>query len=206
MISLLHVRDGGDAADFVIREQDFSSFKYLYRKTAREFATMACRECAIKLANTEPDNTSQFVKYVDNGQNHLPDGDKMLLHAYRLNPNLFYVIITSGIYSASVCKKMCLELSMITDQENLGDGSQHTAQGLAATYLKDYQDYRDFDKLSALQSDLDELRDIMVRNIETVIERGEKLDELVARSGDLSAKSKKFYKASKKLNGCCTIL
>lgn len=39
--------------------------------------------------------------------------------------------------------------------------------------------------------------------IEAVLERGEKLDDLVAKSEGLSMQSKAFYKTAKKTNACC---
>ena len=37
----------------------------------------------------------------------------------------------------------------------------------------------------------------------SLLERGEKLDDLVAKSDELSAQSKMFYKTAKKTNACC---
>lgn len=200
MISLLKVIN--EQAEFVFREQDFSSFKYFYRKTAREFATMGTRECAIKVASMDlPD---RFMKFVDNGQDHLEEGDKMLLYVFKICPELIYVIITSGEYSVSVCKRMSLELAQMT-VENL-DSQQEAARNLATTFIEKYQKHTNYDGLSKVQSELDELKEIMVQNIETVLKRGEQLDDLVAKSADLSTKSKQFYKASKKVNSCCTII
>lgn len=39
-----------------------------------------------------------------------------------------------------------------------------------------------------------------------VLQRGEKLDDLVAKSSDLSAQSKAFYKTAKKQNSCCIVM
>jgi synaptobrevin family protein YKT6 len=43
------------------------------------------------------------------------------------------------------------------------------------------------------------------KTIDSVLERGVKLDNLVERSNDLSAQSKMFYKQAKKTNSCCVI-
>ena len=39
--------------------------------------------------------------------------------------------------------------------------------------------------------------------IEAVLERGEKLDDLVDKSEALSMQSKAFYKTARKTNSCC---
>lgn len=40
--------------------------------------------------------------------------------------------------------------------------------------------------------------------IQAVLQRGEKLDDLVAKSEGLSMQSKAFYKTARKTNSCCT--
>lgn len=40
--------------------------------------------------------------------------------------------------------------------------------------------------------------------IEAVLERGEKLDDLVSKSEMLSLQSKTFYKTARKTNSCCS--
>ena len=42
--------------------------------------------------------------------------------------------------------------------------------------------------------------------IESVLQRGEKLDDLVAKSEDLGLQSKTFYKTAKKTNACCSYM
>jgi synaptobrevin family protein YKT6 len=54
-----------------------------------------------------------------------------------------------------------------------------------------------------VQREIEEVKLIMVENIDKVLERGEKIDDLVEKSNTLSIESKKFYKKSKKLNSCC---
>ena len=43
------------------------------------------------------------------------------------------------------------------------------------------------DKLSTLQSQVNEVKDVMTQNIEKVLQRGENLEELMVRSTDLEA-------------------
>ena len=53
---------------------------------------------------------------------------------------------------------------------------------------------------------LDETKDILVKSIDEVLERGEKLEDLVDISKDLSAQSKMFYKGAASTNSCCLIV
>ena len=51
-----------------------------------------------------------------------------------------------------------------------------------------------------------QVRNIMIDNVEKILERGEKIEDLVKRSEYLSKSSKDFYRRSKKLNRCCSIV
>ncbi|XP_021757356.1 VAMP-like protein YKT61 [Chenopodium quinoa] len=72
--------------------------------------------------------------------------------------------------------------------------------------LAKYQDPAEADKLLKIQRELDETKIILHKTIDSVLERGERLDSLVEKSSDLSAASQMFYKQAKKTNSCCTIL
>lgn len=60
------------------------------------------------------------------------------------------------------------------------------------------------DALSRVQSEIDETKVVLHSTIAAVLERGEKLDDLVTKSDELSAQSKMFYTQAKKMNKCCT--
>ena len=44
---------------------------------------------------------------------------------------------------------------------------------------------------------------ILHNTIDSVLQRGEKLDSLVEKSSDLSMASQMFYKQARKQNACC---
>jgi synaptobrevin homolog YKT6 len=72
--------------------------------------------------------------------------------------------------------------------------------------LAKYQNPKEADALTKLQLDLDETKIILHGTIESVLQRGEKLDDLVAKSEDLGLQSKAFYKTAKKTNACCSYM
>jgi len=74
------------------------------------------------------------------------------------------------------------------------------------SYLTKYQDPKQADNIMKVQAELDETKIILHKTIESVLERGERLDNLVDRSNALSAQSKMFYKTAKKQNSCCTVM
>ncbi|TBU28132.1 snare protein YKT6, partial [Dichomitus squalens] len=74
------------------------------------------------------------------------------------------------------------------------------------TYLQKYQDPRQADAIMKVQQELDETKIILHKTIESVLQRGEKINDLVDRSNELSMQSKMFYKTAKKQNSCCLIM
>jgi synaptobrevin family protein YKT6 len=74
-----------------------------------------------------------------------------------------------------------------------------------ATQLQRYQNPTEADRLTKIQSELSQVTDVMHRNIEELMKRGETLESLMARSEDLSGVSYDFYKRAKKNNQCCKL-
>ncbi|XP_067208001.1 synaptobrevin homolog YKT6 isoform X3 [Linepithema humile] len=72
-------------------------------------------------------------------------------------------------------------------------------------YLAKYQNPVEADALTKMQNDLDETKIILHNTLEAVLQRGEKLDDLVSKSEGLSAQSKAFYKTARKTNSCCSL-
>ena len=60
-------------------------------------------------------------------------------------------------------------------------------------------------KCKEIEAELSEIKTVMIDNIDKILKRGERLEDLVDRTQHLSDSSKKFYETSKKLNKCCTI-
>jgi synaptobrevin family protein YKT6 len=50
------------------------------------------------------------------------------------------------------------------------------------------------------------LQVILHKTIDEILVRGERLDDLVDRTADLSSQSKQFYKVAKKHNSCCSLM
>lgn len=74
------------------------------------------------------------------------------------------------------------------------------------TYIIKYQDPKQADTIMRVQQELDETKIVLHKTIDSVLQRGEKLDDLVARSDALSTQSKMFAKQAKKTNSCCVVM
>ncbi|CRJ96230.1 hypothetical protein BN1708_002120 [Verticillium longisporum] len=73
-------------------------------------------------------------------------------------------------------------------------------------YLSKYQDPQQADSILKIQKELDETKIVLHKTIESVLQRGEKIDDLVAKSDGLSSQSKMFYQQAKKQNSCCVLM
>lgn len=60
-------------------------------------------------------------------------------------------------------------------------------------YIDKYQDPQQADSIMKIQKELDETKIVLHKTIESLLERGEKIDSLVEKSDGLSAQSKMFY-------------
>jgi synaptobrevin homolog YKT6 len=69
--------------------------------------------------------------------------------------------------------------------------------------LKKYQNPAEADQIMKIQNDINNTKTVMVDAIDQVLARGEKIDDLVVRSQDLSDSSKVFYGQAKKTNSWC---
>lgn len=69
--------------------------------------------------------------------------------------------------------------------------------------IKKYQKPQEIDTLLKIQKDIDNTKTIMFKNLDNMLERNEKLEDLVRKSNDLSIQSKTFVKHTHKLNACC---
>lgn len=129
------------------------------------------------------------------------------------------VIITDQEYPVrpafSLLTKILDEFTNKVPQSSFNDPASISFPDIN-TYIQKYQDPRQADTIMRVQQELDETKIVLVRpldrhwhllfylrsqhkTIESVLQRGEKLDNLVDRSQALSAQSKMFYKTAKKV-------
>lgn len=133
-------------------------------------------------------------------------------HAYGRSEGIAGLIISDHEYPALVAHQL---LSKIVDEflskyprstfsSVNGPGQLQLPQ--LKEYITKYQDPAQADSIMRIQKELDETKITLHKTIESVLERGEKLDQLVAKSDGLSAQSKMFYTQAKKQNSCCVVM
>lgn len=134
--------------------------------------------------------------------------DVYMCHVYVRADNLAAILIADHEYPGRVAHtlltKVLDDFTAKIPSNQWPDGSESTIPFTQLPgYVSKYQDPREADALTKMQGDLDETKIILRNTIEAVLERGEKLDDLVSKSEELSIQSKAFYKTAKKTNSCC---
>uniref|UniRef100_A0A1W7RCX5 Synaptobrevin YKT6-B-like protein n=1 Tax=Agkistrodon contortrix contortrix TaxID=8713 RepID=A0A1W7RCX5_AGKCO len=175
---------------------DISSFSFFQRSSIQEFMTF----------------TSQLiVERSELGSRASIKEQEYLCHVYLRNDGLAGVVIADHEYPSRVCftllDKVLDEFSRQVNRIDWPSGTPATITYTALDgYLSRYQNPRDADAMTKVQAELDETKVILHNTMESLLERGEKLDDLVAKSEILGNQSKAFYKTARKQNSCCDIM
>jgi synaptobrevin family protein YKT6 len=154
--------------------------------------------------------TKTFTKRTEPGQRQSVEHEGHVVHCYVRSDGLGGTVTTDQDYPARVAFVLLGQMLDDFTQEH-GDSWKTVMQPesvifpKADEYLQKYQDPSEADKVTKIQKDLDETTQILHKTIDSVLERGVKLDSLVDKSNDLSLQSKLFYKQAKKTNSCCVI-
>lgn len=144
--------------------------------------------------------TKTVAEHTKPGQRQDIEEKSYTFHAYGRSEGVTGVIISDGEYPALVAHQL---LSKVVDEflakhprtsfsrPDISTGSCQLPQ--LKEYITKYQDPSQADSIMKIQRELDETKITLHKTIESVLERGEKIDSLVQKSDGLSAQSKMFY-------------
>ncbi|XP_057306229.1 synaptobrevin homolog YKT6-like [Hydractinia symbiolongicarpus] len=173
---------------------ELQSFGYFQRSSVKEFMDFTGRIIVERTTK----NQRASVKEKD-----------YMCHVYVNQDGLSAVAISDTDYPNRVAFNMLNKLleefssQVSMSQYTTADPSTYTFT-LCETFLEKYQNPSEADPMMRVQTELDETKIIVYNTIEQVLQRGEKLDDLVAKSDNLSMSSRTFYKTAKKTNSCCS--
>jgi len=174
---------------------DLSNFGFFQRGSVKEVLVFVARTIA---------------KRTQSGQRQTVKNEEYYCHAHNRD-GLVGIAFADGEYPAragfGVVNKVLDEFS---DQagNKWRSATEDSTEALPVLEpaLTKYQDPQQADKLTKIQRDLDETKITLHQTIESMLERGEKLENLVDKSSDLSMASQMFYKQAKKNNQCCKMM
>lgn len=131
------------------------------------------------------------------GQRQDVEEQSYTFHAYGRSEGVAGIIISDQEYPALVAHQL---LSKILDEflsryprSAFANSNAELPFPQLKEYIVKYQDPHQADSIMKIQKELDETKIVLHKTIESVLERGEKIDNLVAKSDGLSAQSKMFY-------------
>jgi synaptobrevin family protein YKT6 len=131
-------------------------------------------------------------------------------HAYGRTEGIAGIIISDheypGLVAHQLLSKICDEFLSKYPRSAFANSDGALAFPELKDYIAKYQDPQQADSIMKIQKELDETKIVLHKTIESVLERGEKIDSLVQKSDGLSAQSKMFYTQAKKQNSCCVVM
>ncbi|XP_043260770.1 synaptobrevin homolog YKT6 [Colletes gigas] len=174
---------------------DVESFSFFQRGSVKEFMSFVSKT----IVERTQISSRQSVK----------EGDYMC-HVYVRADNLAAVLISDHEYPRRVAHTLITKVMdefaakyLSSTWETLNEATTDFAQ--INIYLAKYQNPNEADALTKMKNDLDETNIILHNTLSAILQRGEKLDDLVAKSEGLSMQSKAFYKTARKTNSCCSL-
>lgn len=133
-------------------------------------------------------------KRVELGQRSSIEHESYLVHVHVRSNGLAAVAVCDAEYPARVAFTLLMKIqedfmNAYSEASWINATSELSLTGLNEMIAK-YQDPHEADAIMKIQKDLDETKIILHKTIDSVLERGVKLDNLVEKSTDLSAQSK----------------
>jgi len=170
---------------------DLASFGYFQRGSIEEF---------MKFTST------MIVERTNPASRQSVKEQEYICHTYVRADGLSAVLVSDTEYPHRVAHTLLTKvLDDVAAKQEWKTANTETLRNYRDldVFLAKYQNPKEADALTKIQAELDETKIIMHDTITAVLERGEKLDDLVSKSEGLSAQSKMFYKTAKKTNSCC---
>lgn len=199
VLSISILKNYNNKSIFLSHKEDLKHINFFFRSSAREFLKFAIKEIYSRTELMKPKTVYHENYYV---------------HAFQISPKgMGAVMVTDDEYiprvAFSVIKK-CFdefinEMNFIKKDLTKIEKDTNIRSPFLEKMIKDAQDPCKVDHIEKIKHQMDDTIESLQESIETILERGSKIDDLVAKTEDLSDASKAFYKEAKKQNDCCTI-
>jgi len=194
-VSILRFNPDVEEPVMLTQASDLSSFGFFQRGTVQEMITFF---------------NKLITKKTPPGQRQSVQNKEYFVHVYMRVDGLCACATCDEEYPARVAYSLLMK--MLEEFETKFPEWKAEKRNEAISYPKlledvmKYQDPTQADQIMKIQKNLDDTKDILHQTIEGVLARGEKLEDLVEKSGELSSQSKMFYKEAKRMNSCCVVI
>jgi len=191
---------GKEGPPILTQAKELSSFSYFQRSSVGEMLTFFARTFASNKNLTPGARTS--VKH-----------EQFLCHMYVSPFGVTAVCFADEEYPARVAfgylSKLCESFVEATGGQAVASNEDNSVPAFLNTHTKllvQFQDPSQADQLTRIMQDLEQTKLVLHETIEAALERGQKIDDLIVKSNDLSGSSKMFYKTARKQNQCCSYM
>ncbi|EDQ87614.1 uncharacterized protein MONBRDRAFT_33272 [Monosiga brevicollis MX1] len=192
-ISIFDMR--GDKPVILTEARDLSSFNFFQRSSVEEYMNFF---------------TTTLAERTDEGVRQSVQEKQYFCHVHNRQDKLCGVVIVDEEYPArvafSIISKALEEFKSKYPVASWTSNPRDMPFPELAEMLKKYQDPAQADSMLKVQQELDETKVVLHKAMESVLKRDEHLDDLVAKSDQLSSTSKVFYKKAKAANSCCVVV
>jgi len=149
--------------------------------------------------------TEQILNKIPAENSKLTYSHNNFLFHYVKEDGIVYLCITDDdferarafLFLADIKRRFEQTYGVVRIREALPYAMHSDFGNLLASEMKRYSESRDVDKISKVEGQLDELKDIMVKNIDNIASRGERLELLVNKAENLHTTSVSFRKSSR---------
>ncbi|KAI5463252.1 v-snare-like protein [Mariannaea sp. PMI_226] len=201
-IGIIRNKPQGNPVHELIAVKNLSSWGYFERTPAGEFMTVFAKGVAEGTVPLGRDETQRQVV-----QQQQQDS---VFYAYGRKEGICGIVITDSQYPALAAHTLVTnavhDFLVAHKEETWKNGTPTLQMPKFQEYLTECQDPQKTSSILKIQQELDETKIVLHETIEKVLQRGEKIDDLVAKSEDLSMSSRAFYQGAKKQNSCCVLM
>ena len=191
------VAAGKEGPPILTSAKELSSFSYFQRSSMGEMLTFFARTFAANKNLAPGARTS--VKH-----------EQFLCHMYVSPFGVTAVCFADQEYPARVAfgylSKLCDDFTAATGGQAIASNEDNSVPSFQPQHTKllvQFQDPSQADQLTKIMHELEQTKLVLHETIEAALERGQKIDDLIVKSNDLSGSSKMFYKTARKQNQCC---
>lgn len=167
---------------------DLSKFGYFYRSRVEKILIETSREFLKRVMAKENINSVDIDMKI-------PD----------IEPTTYVVGVNNKLGSCLIFLTEKIE-EKTSHSHLLVLANQILSFGLKKTFLENFAYIQSFDKINEINVTLEETKKIMIDNISKILDRGEKVEDMLKKSEELYIGSINYFRGTEKLNSCCMIL
>ncbi len=179
---------------------DLNEISYFKRSYAKDFIHLLAREFVKSRDANETFSTMEHNHSIYNYQ----------INIMTENNTYYYIIITNIDYDIKVARFILCEIAtefkkymIINKLPKYIFNDMNIENSFLNLLIEKHKNDVSDNKINKIKEDLNSLTDLMKNNIDKIIVRDFKLNELLDKSKNVSEQANEFRKSASKLNKCC---